>query len=176
VAAFAGLRLGEIRGIWWEDDEGEVLNIRRSVWRTTVKDETKTYEDEDDPGVVPIIRPLRLMLDSIRPVGACGWIFGNSIGGALDLENLADRVIKPILKSNGLGWKGWQAYRRGLATNLKKLGIPDTIIQAILRHTSVSTTQKFYIKTVREDAVGAMRQWEARITCAAGLGELIGKL
>jgi hypothetical protein len=31
VAAFAGLREGEIRRQWWEDDDGKVLNIRRSV-------------------------------------------------------------------------------------------------------------------------------------------------
>ena len=118
VAAFAGLREGEVRGLWWEDDELSVLNIRRSVWRSFVLDETKTHEDEDDPGVVPIIQPLRLMLDQIRPQAGSGWMFGNSIGGALDLDNLADRVIKPVLKANGLQWKGWHAYRRGLATNL----------------------------------------------------------
>jgi len=86
TGAFAGLRLGEIRGLWVEDDEGDVLNIRRSVWRTIVKD-TKTKEDEEDPGVVPIIRPLRLLLDQIKP--ARGWLFPNTIGGALDLHNLA---------------------------------------------------------------------------------------
>jgi hypothetical protein len=43
VAAFAGLREGEVRGQWWEDDEGDILNIRRSVWRTHLKDETKTH-------------------------------------------------------------------------------------------------------------------------------------
>jgi integrase len=134
VAAFAGLREGEIRGQWWEDDEEHILNIRRSVWRTHVKFETKTHEDEDDPGVVPIIKPLRAMLDAIKPDNASGWMFGNSIGGALDLDNLADRVIKPVLKANGLKWKGWHAYRRGLATNLHELGVPDIVIQAILRH------------------------------------------
>src|SRR5205807_8725841 len=67
VAAFAGLREGEIRGEWWEDDQEDILNIRRSVWRTHVKDETMTHEDEVDPGVVPIIAPLRLLLDAIRP-------------------------------------------------------------------------------------------------------------
>jgi hypothetical protein len=81
VAAFAGLREGEIRGQWWEDDEGDILNIRRSVWRSHVKDETKTHEDEEDPGVVPIIQPLRLVLDSIKPKDASGWMFPNSIGG-----------------------------------------------------------------------------------------------
>jgi integrase len=34
TGAFAGLRMEEIRGLWVEDDEGDVLNIRRSVWRT----------------------------------------------------------------------------------------------------------------------------------------------
>jgi integrase len=79
TGAFAGLRLGEIRGLWVEDDRGHVLNIRRSVWMTTVKD-TKTEEDEDDPGVVPIIRPPRLLLDRVKPY--YGWLFPNAIGGA----------------------------------------------------------------------------------------------
>jgi len=94
------------------------------------------------------------------------------LGGALDLDNLADRVIKPILKAKGLQWKGWQAYRRGLATNLKKIGVPDTTIQAILRHESVSTTQRFYIKTARVDTVDAMKRLEARISCAADVQQV----
>jgi integrase len=166
VAAFAGLRHGEIRGLWWEDDDDDRLMIRRSVWRTLVKD-TKTYEDEENPGVVPIIRPLRVLLDAIRPENAYGWIFPNRIGGALDLTNITERVIKPVFEANGLEWKGWHAYRRGLATNLKKLGVPDRTIQAILRHENVSTTQRFYIKTAHEDAMDAMRRFEQKLKCAA---------
>jgi len=33
------------------------------------------------------------------------------------------------------------AYRRGLVTNLHELGVPDIVIQTILRHEDVSTTQ-----------------------------------
>jgi integrase len=167
VAAFAGLREGEIRGQWWEDDDGEVLNIRRSVWRTHLKDETKTHEDEEDPGVVPIIESLRLVLDAIMPKNASGWMFPNTIGGALDLDNLADRVIKPIFKANGLEWKGWHAYRRVLATNLHELGVPDIVIQAILRHEDIRTTQRSYIKTVPRVVTAAMKQLEAQIACTA---------
>jgi hypothetical protein len=32
--------------------------------------------------------------------------FPNWIGEALDLDTLADRVIKPRFKANGLKWKG----------------------------------------------------------------------
>ena len=42
-----------------------MLKIRRSVWRTIVKD-TKTEEDEEDPRAVPIIRPLRFLLDRVK--------------------------------------------------------------------------------------------------------------
>ena len=162
VTAFAGLRKGEIRGLWWDDDRTDVLSICRSMWRSTLKN-TKTEEDMDDPGLVPIIRPLRLLLDAIKPTRASGFIFPNKVGGALDLDNLADRVVRPTLKAHDLEWKGWQAYRRGLATNLKELGVPDTTIQCILRHENVSTTQRFYIKTAPEVARDAMRKLEEKI-------------
>jgi len=166
VTAFAGLRRGEVRGLWWDDDGGDLLSVCRSMWHSTLKN-TKTEEDIDEPGLVPIIKPLRLLLDAIRPAHASGFIFPNTIGGALDLDNLADRVIRPTLKAQNLMWKGWQAYRRGLATNLKELGVPDTTIQCILRHENVNTTQRFYIKTASAVAVDAMKKLEDKISCTA---------
>ena len=143
-----------------------------------IKNETKTQEDDDDPGVVPIIEPLRFVLDAIKPENASGWMFPNRIGGALNLDNLADRVIKPVFKASGLKWKGWHAYRRGLATNLHELGVPDIVIQAILRHKDgLRTTQRCYIKTVpascdrRHESVGGKNS--SCSSCAAGRGELI---
>jgi integrase len=186
TGAFAGLREGEIRGLWVEDDEGHLLNIRRSVWRTIVKD-TKTEEDEDDPGVMPIIRPLRLLLDQVKP--AYGWLFPNTIGGPLDLHNLANRVIKPRFKQKLLPWKGWHAYHRhqapcpgpcfpahmrGLATNLHALGVDDKTIQAIVRHEDVSTTQRSYIKTPPQIVTNAMAKLDAQIRPCVTLGRQTG--
>ena len=106
-------------------------------------------------------------LEAIKPEIASGWMFPNTIGGTLDLDNLADRVIKPVLNANGLKWKSWHAFRRGLATNLHELGVPDKVIQAILRHEDVSTTQRSYIKTVPRVVTEAMRQLEEKIARAA---------
>ena len=111
VAAFAGLRQGEIRGQWWEDDDGDILNIRRSVWRTHLKDETKTHEDDEDPGVVPIIKPLRgscsmrsnrrmLLAGCSRIRLAVHWTW----------TILPTVSSSPFLRMNGLEWKGWHAY------------------------------------------------------------------
>ena len=120
------------------------------------------------------------MLAHSRRQNPSRLVFANSIGGALDLDNVADRVIKPVLRANGLKWKGRHAYRRGLATNLHELGIPDKVIQAILRQEDVKTTQRSYIKTVSSVVTEAMKRLEEKIACAAdvrqaGFGELIRK-
>ena len=51
----------------------------------------------------------------------------------------------------GLGeWGGWHAARRGLGSNLYRLGcVSEKVIQRILRHANVSTTATYYIKTAR---------------------------
>jgi hypothetical protein len=54
--------------------------------------------------VVPITHPLRLLLDAIKPEHAAGFIVLNRIGGAIDLDNLADRVIKRSSKQTT--WNG----------------------------------------------------------------------
>jgi len=72
-------------------------------------------------------------------------------------------VIKPRFKERGLAWKGWHAYRRGLATNLHALGVDDKTIQVILRHEDVSTTQRSYIKTPPRIVTDAMAKLEAEI-------------
>jgi integrase len=54
-------------------------------------------------------------------------------------------------------------FRRGLASNLNRLGVDDSIIQSILRHSTVAVTQNCYIKTVRDDAVNAMRRYSEEL-------------
>src|SRR5260370_1413941 len=61
-------------------------------------------------------------------------------------------------------WHGWHAARRGLGSNLYRLGVPDLVIQRILRHANVSTTATYYIKTAAADVRTAMEKLEASIT------------
>jgi integrase len=140
VAAFSGLRESEIRGLQRSDYDGNSLQVRRSVWRTTVG-ETKTPESKSS---VPVIAPLRKLLDAhVRNNGHGEWLFtGERKGFALNLDNLAGRVIRPAL---GARWKGWQAFRRGLGTNLFSLGVAPEVVQTILRHSDAATTRKHYI-------------------------------
>jgi integrase len=156
VAAFAGLRESEIRGLQRSDYDGDSMHVRRAVWRTHVGD-TKTVESKSS---VPVIAPLRKLLDAhVRRNGTGEWLFaGEKMGHPLHLDNLSRRVIRPAV---GDLWHGWHAFRRGLATNLNELGVPDLVIQTILRHSDVEVTRKHYIKVKSERAGrAAMRKLE----------------
>jgi integrase len=91
--------------------------------------------------------------------------FGCDVRTPLNLNNLLNRFILPALRKAGIQWHGWHAFRRGLATNLYRLGVPDKTIQAILRHSNLATTMNIYVKSVSADSTAAMRLLEAAL-CA----------
>ena len=145
TAAFSGLRKAEIQGLKWEDLKDGELHVQRSAWRTTAIQEVKT---EASKGGVPVIPILAEHLEEHRNgFPKEGFIFtGSKMGRPLDLHNLANRVIRPALNDAKIPWCGWHGFRRGLATNLHTLGVPDTDVQRLLRHANVRVTQDSYIK------------------------------
>jgi hypothetical protein len=58
---------------------------------------------------------------------------------------------------------GWHAFLTGLASNLNRTGIDDSVIQAILRYSDVNLTQACYIKTTRPESVAAMKQFSVEL-------------
>ena len=130
-------------------------------------------------GLLPCWRTIRLRLGS----PTSGPIFPASNGAPVCLNNVLNRFVKPALnrcevcrKSQDAdakethefrrdaslpAWHGWHAFRRGLATNLHRLGVPNKTIQAILRHSNLSTTMNVYVKAVDADSVIAMKRLDA---------------
>jgi integrase len=180
TAAFTGLRRSELRGLRWEDLSQDALQVRRTVWNTHIEADTKTAASR---APVPLVPALQKRLQEHRngfqkaasmssrtppPITpANGFIFvGTKLGRPLNLANLARRVIVPTLEKEGKGvkWYGWHAFRRGLGTNLYRLGIEDKTIQAILRHSNVNTTLTYYVKPVSDDSHAAMRKLQKAFT------------
>jgi integrase len=156
VAAYTGLRLGEIRGLRWEDFKGEVIEVKRSVWRKHVGN-TKTVSSA---GTIPVIPVLGKALNEHRAKSPAGqqYLFESGTKQPLVIANLTRRSIVPKLKEANVPWEGWHGFRRGLATTLYELKVPDKVIQQILRHASVEVTRKHYIKTSTEQAEAAMKK------------------
>jgi hypothetical protein len=44
--------------------------------------------------------------------------------------------MKSVLERTSIAWHGWYGFRRGLASNLNRLGVDDSVIQRILRHSN----------------------------------------
>jgi len=185
VASFAGLREGELSGLQWPDYRNGALHVVRSVWNgQIVKPKTKQSE-----APVPVISQLadRLEMHRLRcgnPVS--GPIFANSLGGPLSMDNVRTRAILPSLNRCALcglpkakkhakmdhkyerdprnpEWHGWHAARRGLGSNLYRLGVPDKVIEAILRHSNVNVTLEYYVKSASADVVAAMGKFEEEL-------------
>jgi integrase len=185
VASFAGLRRGEIEGLEWPDYREGALHVSRSIWNGRVM----LAKTKASCAAVPVIRPLadRLELHRLQSGNPdVGLIFRNSLGNRASINNLLSRAMLPVLnrcrvcrlpdgkrhlkKSHDFvrdaslpEWHGWHACRRGLGSNLYRLGVPDKVIQLILRHSNVATTLAYYIKPSGPDVVAAMASFEQRV-------------
>ena len=162
TAAFTGLRAGEIRGLTWEayspgnGDTFGTVRVLRSVWRGRVGEPKNTRSKAP----VPLIPQLEAVLERHRALNgnpAAGPIFANGAGKALDLDSLYRREMKDRLTAVGVDWEGWHGFRRGLATNLERIGVRDSISAMVLRHTNDRVTRKHYIKPASIEAIAAMR-------------------
>jgi hypothetical protein len=80
-----------------------------------------------------------------------------SKAGRKNRETIVAIIIKPegqmFQLDKTLPGRGWQAFRRGLATNLYAIGVDDKTIQAILRHSNIGLTMNVYLKNVAESGV-----------------------
>src|SRR5271157_1762599 len=161
VAAFTGARRGEIRGLLWENYHDGEIQITRPIWRGHIT-EPKTRKSRGAiPVIAPLARRLEYhRIRCGNPIS--GVMFPNLNGSPTDLGNVLNRVILPTLNRCAIcgrpkdecgrprkgqhatpdhvferdqsrpEWHGWHAARRGLGTNLYRLGVPEKTIQAIL--------------------------------------------
>jgi len=176
----------------WENYIDGEIHISRSIWNAHVT-APKTRKGR---APVPVVRPFaeRLELHRLRCGNPqSGPIFANSLGKPLNMNNLLKRVILPSLNRCAVclksvknhakadhqyerdmrvpEWHGWHAARRGLGSDLYRMGVPDIVIQRILRHSNVSTTATYYIKTAADDVRTAMAKLENVVPSATELPE-----
>jgi integrase len=143
TATFTGLRMSEIKGLRWEDYDGEVLNVQRGVVEGIVGD-TKTKTSK---APVPVVKTLKKVLAKhLKNNSGDGYIFHNEIGNPIDFGNLSQRDIVPALKGKQVEWHGLHACRRGLSSILHDKGVDTLVIKHILRQSVEGVAEKHYIE------------------------------
>jgi integrase len=190
VAAFTGARRGEIRGLMWENYQDGEIQITRSIWKGHITEPKTRKSRGAIPVIGPLAKRLELhrVRGGNRKSGVMfpnlsdspmdlGNLLNRAILPALNRCAMCGKPKEECQKLVGNGkdavpahkferdkmlpeWHGWHAARRGLGTNLYRLGVPEKTIQAILRHANVSTTNTYYIKSAADDTRIAMAKLE----------------
>jgi len=150
IAAFTGLRLGELQGLRWKniefDPETKLYWIRL---RNDSGFRTKSGRDRDVPVHEPIIAPIIGTRKSHDPEEL---VFKTPLGGKTFHPR---RAWRDAIKQ--LGFKGFTFHglRRTYGTNLHRNGAPLGSVQKLMGHASITQTRG-YIDTHAGDLVIAM--------------------
>lgn len=150
----------------WLDFTGDNLAVRRSVWKTVVN-EPETRASRQSVSVIPTLAKI---LDAYRASmqNPCiGVIFHQGNGERIDMDKLAQRVIRPAVEAGGLPWCGWHGFRRRIASNLYVLGANEKIVLRVLRHAKPHVAKGRYIKAFDPVVLEAMQRMQAVVD---GLG------
>jgi integrase len=158
MAGFAGLRRAELQGLLWSDYSGDAITVNQTAWREHINPPKSVAS----ANFVPVIPQLRATIDEYQRS------LGNAAAGPMfpvDLDHMGRRTVKTAMKKVGLAWRGWHAFRRGLASNLFALGADDITVQRVLRHAKVQVTRDHYIK-IRDPKLEAAME---RLSAAVGV-------
>lgn len=177
LAAFLGLRPGEVSALKWDDIElsaaGDWINIRRAAWRSIVG----TTKTEESVASVPLIEPVRSMLAAwkVQSAGSGEWVFPNRSKKPMEMGGFCKRIVIPVLREKGIEWHGLYAGRRSAATLLVELTGNAVAAQFVLRHKNLATTTAFYVKPVQTAGIEGMRLVEETLATRKALAEGTGK-
>jgi integrase len=145
LAAFTGMRQGELLGLKWEDIEWEAKQVH--VQRTFNNGrffETKTKGSNRRIDLAPtvIIDLKKWKLASGR--NELGLVFCNEAGNPIDHHNLVNRNFFPALKAAGLPKVRFHDLRHSYASILIEQGENLKYIQSQLGHSSPTVTLNVY--------------------------------
>ncbi len=141
LIAFAGLRPSEVRGLKWADvDLAQAsIRIRRGVCGGE-EAEPKAHHQR----LLPIAEPLQVLLElaAKKRRRRCEWVAVTSHGLPWGDSGLKQAFERAAARA---GVTGWSVYdlRRFFATDLARLGVHAAVIQQLLGHDSLSTTQRY---------------------------------
>ena len=105
---------------------------------------------------MPVIESLAAILAELREAEGnptAGPILRGPSKKPLNLDNLSKRVLAPLLKAKEIQWHGWYSLCRGVATTIAGISKDPLASKDLLRHTSLATTERHYIKDVPENTL-----------------------
>ena len=139
TAYYTGMREGELRGLRWEwvDLHDGVIYLPSS----------KTLKDSTGRGQRIVMQSDLVDLFETFPKRS-DWVFYRPDGTPYSHANIFN-AFRKVLKSLGIDTRrySWKELRHTTASMMNLKGAPPMAIKDQLRHTTVATTESFYIGT-----------------------------
>lgn len=137
-------RVGEINKLKWEDVQDEYLILRtRKSKNSNIMERT-----------IPINNTLRKVLDSMPKYGE--YVFCYKDGTPYLYRS---KILKRACEKAGVKEIGYHALRHYGASKLADKGVPITVIQELLGHTTTTTTD-IYLQSIKQSVKDAVKKLE----------------
>jgi len=112
--------------------------IHRDEGRVVFTDHTKSGKFR----VVPLTEECKRWIDEMPPLPGCPYVFYNQKTRRRWKD--CRKVIDKAIKASGIEWFRLKDLRRHFGITLSENGAEMHVIQAMLGHSSVRTTEKYY--------------------------------
>lgn len=155
LAAYAGLRAGEIRGLRWRDVElaaGRLI-VRQNLCRGEVSTPKSGSER-----IVPLVPELKSMLDAITSKPRDGYVATAGEGKPWSEFAVMKAFKRACAKAGLTGWR-FHDLRHAFVTALFRAGVGAPTVQALAGHSDLKTTQRYAhaAEVDLEDAIRRLR-------------------
>jgi integrase len=161
VGILAGLRIGEILGLSWENVNfaAKTIRIEDAVYRGVLG----TPKTKGSRRTLPMPQSLleAFRNHSNRSSNPTGLVFATRTGKPYSDTNLLARALRPAGVKIGAPWLSWHTLRRTHATLLSQSGASPKDAQAQLGHAHISTTMDIYTQATpqhQREAVDRLSQ------------------
>lgn len=138
LALDAGLRVGEVLGLQWRDVEDGELHIRRQRSRGG----EPTLPKSGKPRVVPATPRLLAALEEGKRAPVLGLYVVTTQRGTPQHYDTPRKALARLSERAGRRI-GWHVLRHTYATRLVRAGVHLRVVQLLLGHQSITTTERY---------------------------------
>lgn len=148
MSMLTGMRVGEIASLKWEDIHDDYILIHTSIKHNRLKNEfyidtTKTKKSRQFPmcdEIADLLNRIRNIQEKYDCVSE--FIFTNGKGGYINGQRISD-CAKRLTNYLGIHGGGITALRKTINSNLRRNGVPVTMVASMLGHTT-EVNEKYY--------------------------------